>query len=104
MSKWWLSFVGVGSDKDATCTRASAAPKRARSNREDYADQKLPLAARNNVGVERSRENIIRINGLCHMVRSEGGEDVRNFNNLQRWAKSQVHFPPIGAFQAKHQR
>jgi hypothetical protein len=34
----------------------------------------------------------------CLLVRSEGGEDVRNFNNLQRWAKSQVHFPPIGEY------
>jgi hypothetical protein len=37
------------------------------------------------------------------MVRSEGGEDFSHFNNSQRWAKGQVHFPPIGAFQAEHQ-
>ena len=37
------------------------------------------------------------------MVRSEGGEDVSNFNNLPRWAKGEVHFPPIGAFQAQCQ-
>jgi len=29
------------------------------------------------------------------LVRSEGGEDVSNFNNLPRSAKSEVHFPPI---------
>jgi hypothetical protein len=34
----------------------------------------------------------------CHMVRSEGGEDISNFNNLPVWAKGQVHFTPIGAF------
>jgi hypothetical protein len=36
-------------------------------------------------------------------VRSEGGEDVSNFNNLPRWAKRKVHFAPIGAFQAQRQ-
>jgi len=35
------------------------------------------------------------------VVRSEGGADVCNFNNLPRWAKGEVHFPPIGAFQAQ---
>ena len=43
---------GVGSKKDATTARASTAPRRARSNREDYAEQKLALAVSNNVGVE----------------------------------------------------
>jgi hypothetical protein len=35
---------------------------------------------------------------LMTMVRSEGGEDVSNSNNLQRWAKGTVHFAPISAF------
>ena len=35
------------------------------------------------------------------MVRSEGGEDVSNFNNLPGWVKRQVHFAPIGAFQVQ---
>lgn len=39
-------------------------------------------------------------NGL---VRSEGGEDASNFNNLQRWVNGLVHFPSKGAFQAEHQ-
>jgi hypothetical protein len=34
---------------------------------------------------------------------SEGGEDVSNFNNLPIWAKVEVRFPPIGAFQARRQ-
>ena len=33
----------------------------------------------------------------------EGGKDASNFNNLLRWAKGQVRFPPVGAFQAEHQ-
>src|SRR6266700_6813662 len=37
---------------------------------------------------------------VTRLVRSEGGEDVSNFNNLPRWVKGEVHFPPIGAFQA----
>jgi hypothetical protein len=37
------------------------------------------------------------------MVRSEGGEDVNNFNKLPRWAKSEVHLRPIGALQAERQ-
>ena len=37
------------------------------------------------------------------MVRSEGGEDGSNLNNLPRWAKREVHFAPIGAFQAQRQ-
>jgi len=36
-------------------------------------------------------------------VRSEGGEDGSNLNNLPRWAKREVHFAPIGAFQAQRQ-
>jgi hypothetical protein len=35
-------------------------------------------------------------------VRSEGGEDVSNFNNLPRSAKSEVHFPPISTFHAQN--
>jgi hypothetical protein len=35
------------------------------------------------------------------MVRSEGAEDVCSFNSLPTWAKSRVHFPAIGAFQAQ---
>jgi hypothetical protein len=34
-------------------------------------------------------------------VRSEGAEDVSNFNNLPRWAEGEVHFAPVGAFQAE---
>ena len=49
--RWWFSR-GVGSNKDATTATASTAPRRARSNREDYAEQKLALAVSNNVGVE----------------------------------------------------
>jgi hypothetical protein len=36
------------------------------------------------------------------LVRSEGGEDVSNFNNLPRSAKSEVHFPPISTFHAQN--
>jgi hypothetical protein len=49
--RWWFSR-GVGSNKDATTTTASTSPRRARSNREDYAELKLALAVSNNVGVE----------------------------------------------------
>jgi hypothetical protein len=56
----------------------------------------------NNVGIEKSRK-YLRINVLLSLVRSEGGEDVSNFNSLRGWAKGQVHFPPIGAFQAERQ-
>lgn len=45
-------FAGRGSNKDATTARASTAPRRARSNGEDYAEQKLALAVSSNVGVE----------------------------------------------------
>src|SRR5258708_7876080 len=38
--------------KDVTTARASTAPRRARSNREDYAEQKLALAVSNNAGVK----------------------------------------------------
>jgi hypothetical protein len=34
--------------------------------------------------------------------RSEGGEDGSNINNLPRWAKREVHFAPIGAFQVQY--
>ena len=37
------------------------------------------------------------------LVRSEVGEDASNFNSLPRWAKGKVHFPPLGAYQAKCQ-
>lgn len=37
------------------------------------------------------------------MVRSEGGEDGSNFNNLPRRAKATVHFRPIGVFAAPRQ-
>ena len=49
--RWWFSR-SVGSNKDATTATASTAPRRARSNREDYAEQKIALAVSNNVGVE----------------------------------------------------
>src|SRR6266404_3499484 len=49
--RWWFSR-GVGSNKDATTASASTAPRHARSNREDYAEQKLALAVSNNVGAE----------------------------------------------------
>jgi len=37
------------------------------------------------------------------LVRSEGGEDVSNFNNLPRWATGKVHFTPMSAFPAPRQ-
>lgn len=46
-----------------------------------------------------NRSNSFCINVLCLWC-SEGGEDVSNFNNLPRRAKGEVHFAPIGAFQA----
>jgi hypothetical protein len=51
----------------------------------------------------RRAKNPTKTKLIFEVVRSEGGEDVSNFNNLQGWAKGQVHFPPIGAFQAEHQ-
>jgi hypothetical protein len=51
----------------------------------------------------KQREIFFLINGLSPLVRSEGGEDVSNINNLPRWAKRGVHFAPIGAFQAQRQ-
>jgi hypothetical protein len=38
---------------------------------------------------------------IVGMVRSEGGEDVSHFNNLPGQVKGEVHFPPIGAFEAQ---
>jgi hypothetical protein len=38
------------------------------------------------------------------LVRSEGGEDTRNFNNLPGWAKGEVHLGPVGAFQDQRQK
>ncbi|HWN49546.1 MAG TPA: hypothetical protein VNO18_06905, partial [Xanthobacteraceae bacterium] len=60
------------------------------------------FAVSNNVGVEKSRKHFSH-QWLMPTVRSEGGEDGSNLNNLPRWAKREVHFAPIGAFQAQRQ-
>lgn len=38
------------------------------------------------------------------MVRSEGGEDLRNFNGLPGWQNGEVHVRPTGIFQAQSHR
>jgi hypothetical protein len=43
---------------------------------------------------QKDRENIFRINGLLHLVRSEGGRICCNFSNLPRRVKK------LGAFRA----
>jgi hypothetical protein len=62
----------------------------------------LAFAAGNNVGMD-DVEILFASTTYAYLVRSEGGEDVSNFNNLPIWAKGEVHFAPIGAFQAQRQ-
>jgi hypothetical protein len=85
VSKWWFSFAGRWFSKDATTT--SAAPRRAKSNREICAEKKLALAVSNNAGIE-NRENIFRINGLLPLVRSEGGRICCDINGLHETVKA----------------
>jgi hypothetical protein len=66
------------------------------------ANQILTFAVGNNVRVK-DRENIFRINGLCLWCARRAEKMFVISMACRDGRKSEVHFPPIGAFQTEHQ-
>ena len=94
--RWWFSR-GVGSNKDATTTTASTSPRRARSNREDYAELKLALAVSNNVGVEIAKIFFASV-AYCLWCARRADAFVAISMSYKGLSTDKVHFLPKSAF------
>jgi hypothetical protein len=85
-----------------TTSTASTAPRRERSNREDYAEQKLTLATGNNVGKQKNRENLFRINDLSMTYCPWCARRAHHFSAISTGylgrLRDKVHFGPESTF------